>query len=95
MLSTLPMKNKIFNRNAARIAVALAAYAGVLAVWRKWHLRWGATDAEVAQSLPGDELMHHAGANHAVTIQAPAEIVWSWLVQIGQDRAGFYSYTVL
>ena len=28
----------------------------------------------------------------AVTIQAPAEAVWAWLVQIGQDRAGFYSY---
>jgi uncharacterized protein YndB with AHSA1/START domain len=29
---------------------------------------------------------------HAVTIEAPPEEVWKWLVQLGQDRAGFYSY---
>ena len=31
----------------------------------------------------------------AVSIDAPPEKVWPWLVQIGQDRAGFYSYTWL
>jgi hypothetical protein len=30
-----------------------------------------------------------------VTIDAPIETVWAWLIQIGQDRAGFYSYTWL
>ena len=34
-------------------------------------------------------------STRAVTIAAPLETVWSWLVQIGQDRAGFYSYTWL
>jgi len=28
---------------------------------------------------------------HAITIDAPAERIWRWLVQIGQERAGFYS----
>ena len=28
----------------------------------------------------------------AVTIQAPASAVWPWLVQMGQDRAGFYTH---
>jgi hypothetical protein len=32
-------------------------------------------------------------AASAVTIEAPAETVWPWLVQMGQGRAGFYSYT--
>jgi hypothetical protein len=32
---------------------------------------------------------------HALTIDAPAESVWPWLVQIGQDRAGYYSYSWL
>jgi hypothetical protein len=27
-----------------------------------------------------------------VTVEAPAGEVWRWLVQIGQDRGGFYSY---
>jgi hypothetical protein len=32
---------------------------------------------------------------HAITINAPPEKVWPWLMQIGQDRSGFYSYTRL
>jgi hypothetical protein len=61
---------------------------------RPWHLRWGATDAEVYQSLPGDELVLHPKltATHAITIHASAAEVWPWLVQMGQGRAGFYSY---
>jgi hypothetical protein len=31
----------------------------------------------------------------AVTIHASAEAIWQWIVQIGQDRGGFYSYTWL
>ena len=27
-----------------------------------------------------------------MTVNAPPEAVWPWLVQLGQDRAGFYSY---
>jgi hypothetical protein len=34
-------------------------------------------------------------ATRAVTIEAPVEEVWPWLAQIGQDRAGFYSYSWL
>ena len=70
---------------------AAVAYAFVL---RPWHLRWGATKEEVAQSLPGDELIPAArlNATHAITIYAPVESIWPWLVQIGQGRGGFYSY---
>ena len=44
--------------------------------------------------LFGDELSLGQGyrMDHAVTIEAPADSVWRWLVQIGQDRGGFYSY---
>jgi hypothetical protein len=57
-------------------------------------MRWGATDAEVAEVLPGDELLADPtlSTTRAVTIDAPAAAVWPWLVQMGQDRAGFYSY---
>lgn len=29
---------------------------------------------------------------HAITIDAPREVVWSWLIQLGQGRGGMYSY---
>lgn len=64
---------------------------------RRWFLSWGATKDEIKKTLPGDELCPEAAsvATHAVTIQAPAEEVWPWLAQIGQDRGGFYSYSWL
>jgi hypothetical protein len=73
----------------------MLAYTALLAASAPWHRRWSAIDDEIAAALPGDELSSGAAANHAITINAPIEKVWPWLVQIGQDRAGFYSYTWL
>ncbi|MGY1744186.1 hypothetical protein [Blastococcus sp. SYSU D00695] len=55
---------------------------------------WGATHGEAARTLPGDELVPGPAEETtlAVTVDAPAEAVWPWLVQIGQDRGGMYSY---
>ncbi len=85
-----------------RVAVALLAVFVVAGltyhfVLRDWCLRWGATPAEAQAILPGDELFPvYAGeATHAITIQASREQIWPWLMQIGQDRSGFYSYTFL
>lgn len=76
---------------AAVIVVAGFVYALVI---RPWHLRRGATDAEVRRSLPGDDLVSESrcGYTHAVTIKAPVSEVWAWLVQIGYRRAGWYSH---
>ena len=62
-------------------------------LYRRWHLRWGATPDEVAQMLPGDHLLPHAQfqPTRAITIDAPPEAVWPWLVQVGCNRAGWYS----
>jgi hypothetical protein len=77
----------------------LMAAGVVAALWnlRMWALSWGATPDELASVWPGDELSPNAReiATRAVTIAAPADAVWSWLVQLGQDRSGFYSYTWL
>jgi len=56
--------------------------------------RWGATDEELAAALPGDDLIPAAGpaGTMAATIHAPPSVVWPWLVQMGCDRAGFYSW---
>lgn len=61
---------------------------------RPWHERWGATDDEVRARLVGDELVAEPAeqATRAITIDAPPEAVWPWVVQVGADRGGFYSY---
>jgi hypothetical protein len=66
-------------------------------LYRAWHLRWGATDAEVDGLMPGDEIVANAAFNatRAITIAAPIERVWPWIVQIGYRRAGFYTYDLL
>src|SRR6266702_3453196 len=66
-------------------------------LYRSWHLRWGATDAEVAATMPGDDLLPRAQFHptRAITIDAPPAAVWPWLVQVGFVRAGFYSNDLL
>ena len=57
------------------------------------RMSWQASVRERAMPLPGDELVPApvAQTTHAVTISAPPDQVWPWLVQTGQGRAGFYS----
>ncbi|AZN30783.1 hypothetical protein EJO69_11100 [Flaviflexus salsibiostraticola] len=58
--------------------------------------RVGATEAEAALPLPGDELLEAVVQNdRAITVPAPPEAVWPWIAQLGQHRAGFYSFEVL
>jgi hypothetical protein len=64
---------------------------------RPWHMRWGATDAEVAAAMPGDDIVRRAqfNATRAVTIEAPPEHVWPWIAQLGYGRGGFYTYDLV
>ena len=77
--------------------VGVAAIVG----WRRWctpwQRAWGATDEELAMALPGDELTPGPveQSTRAITINAPPDAVWPWLVQMGADRGGFYSYAWL
>ena len=75
-------------------ALGVAMTAAYLLAGRPRLRRWGATDDELMQTLPGDELVPLPAieATWAVTIHAPADDVWPWLAQVGQDRGGFYSY---
>lgn len=79
---------------AAVLVIVLVVYVAVL---RPWHMRWGTTPAEATATLPGDDLLEGdlTQVTHAITINAPPERIWPWLMQIGQDRSGFYSYTLL
>jgi hypothetical protein len=78
---------------------------GVLAVWlvlyfaavRPGFLRWGATDEEAARVLTGDERTPVSGyqCTRAVTVDAPPDKVWPWIVRLGVGQGGFYSYSWL
>ncbi|WIM99786.1 SRPBCC family protein [Actinoplanes oblitus] len=73
---------------ALLVAVAYAPPA------RRWYLTYGATAAEAARPLPGDDLVPRprVQSTRAVTINAAPEAVWPWLVQMGSGRAGAYTY---
>jgi hypothetical protein len=47
--------------------------------------------------MMGDGLVQNPtfNATRAVTINAPAERIWPWIVQVGYKRAGFYSWDIL
>ena len=66
-------------------------------IYRRWHLRWGATPDETGAAMPGDALYPHAQfqATRAITIAAAPHQVWPWLVQVGCLRAGWYSNDLL
>ena len=83
-------------RTMLLLALALTGLAYLRWV-RPWQLTWGATAAEVSRSLPSDDLVLAPtfNATRAITIDAPPERVWPWIVQMGQTRAGWYSYDLL
>jgi hypothetical protein len=82
-------------RWAAVLGVIAALLSVLLTLVRPWYLGWGATPAERSGALPGDELSAGPFETRAIDIAAPSEQVFAWIAQLGQDRAGFYSYTAL
>ncbi|HYO42720.1 MAG TPA: hypothetical protein VES19_05920 [Candidatus Limnocylindrales bacterium] len=88
----------MFKKLVAGSIAALAAIATV-AAWRgaRWWRTWGVNAADSVAALPGDDLIADAAASdtRGITIDAPADAVWPWLVQMGYGRAGWYSYDTL
>src|SRR6266851_428368 len=62
-----------------------------LTVLHPWLTTWGATTEELQMALPGDDAAPSTYLTRAITVEAPASAVWRWIVQMGQDRGGFYS----
>jgi hypothetical protein len=75
-------------RRIAQSAALLAALYGA----RRYYRNWGATKAECQMLLPGDTLVADPAiqTTEAAYIDAPVSAVWPWLLQMGQDRGGFY-----
>jgi hypothetical protein len=76
------------------LCMATALFALVSVSSRRWHRTWGADPEEADEGLPGDELIAvgDVQTTRAITISAPPHEVWPWLVQMGQGRAGLYTY---
>jgi hypothetical protein len=89
--------------NPARRGRLAAATIGVLGLGvavagvARASVRWGATDADVARPMVGDDLLPQADlvTTHAVGIPADPTDVWPWIVQMGLGRAGWYSYDLV
>jgi len=69
--------------------VLLTLVLGYLLI-RPIHLRWGASDEDLARAMPGD--LPGARWTRAILIEATPEQIWPWLLQWGQGRGGWYSY---
>jgi len=61
---------------------------------RRWMSRWGATPADLKRVMAGDSLLVDPTFSYTmgVVVNAPPEDLWPWLVQIGYQRGGLYSY---
>jgi hypothetical protein len=61
---------------------------------RRWMNRWGASSSDLVRVMQGDSLLPewtYSGTT-AVVVEAKPEDIWPWLVQIGYQRGGLYSY---
>ncbi|WP_205718589.1 hypothetical protein [Actinomadura sp. WMMA1423] len=80
-----------------RIAFACGAATAYVFALRPTLLCWGATYREAGVRYPSDELVENATSQStmAVSLPAPPEEVWPWLVQMGHGRGGWYSWDLL
>ena len=78
-------------------AAAIATTVILSPILRRWYSSWGAADDESQRAVPGDMLVPHPKSQltMAVSVQAPADEIWPWFVQLGCQRAGWYSYDLL
>ena len=61
---------------------------------RRWMANWGATPSDRIRTMTGDSLIVHPTFTYtmAVEMNARPQHVWPWLVQMGYQRGGLYSY---
>jgi len=61
---------------------------------RRWMSRWGTTPPDLSRVMAGDTLLPDSTFSYtmSVIVNAPPEDIWPWLVQIGYQRGGLYSY---
>ncbi len=82
----------------ALIYLIKAAVVFVILIFiRPVYQNWGTGPEEISQALPGDNLVPSPKliSTRAIDINAPAQQVWPWIVQMGYGRAGWYNYDII
>jgi len=76
------------------VAVLSACLVLYVVLVRRWHIHWGATDAEIDRAMPGDARVRDPieVTTRAITVNAWPAHIWPWLAQMGKGRGGLYSY---
>ena len=61
---------------------------------RRWMGRWGTTPSDLSRVMAGDGLIGDPtySGTMAVIVNARPDDIWPWLVQMGYQRGGLYSY---
>jgi hypothetical protein len=77
------------------VGVSVAVVTAVV-VWTRHMVRWGATPEETSETGTGEDWFDDVPGSRrrmtrAISVDAPPEVVWGWLAQLGRG-AGWYSH---
>lgn len=88
-------------KQLATIAGAAVTFAALPLFYQRkftpWQRNWGATEDEQLRVMPGDDFIIAPDyvTTRAITVDAPPDAIYPWLVQMGYRRGGLYSYDFL
>lgn len=90
-MSTKSTNNKL-GKGIGIFSFLLVAHHFVV---RPWILNWGAPEKIKKLTLSGDRFTEGRSSTRAILIHAAPQKIWPWIMQLGQERGGFYSYSWL
>jgi hypothetical protein len=84
-------------KEPAVAAIMITVLALLALYWfpmRRWFRRWGTTATDRTRVMAGDAAVVDPtyAATLAIAVDARPEHIWPWLVQMGYQRGGLYSY---
>ena len=76
------------------IGLAVLAVIGIVLLMPSMD-RWGASEEEISTSFTGDVLVPSPRITYtrAISINAAPEEIYPWIVQLGAEKGGMYSYS--
>lgn len=94
ILTQKSIMKKLYKPAGILIGLVILVVIGIVALM-PWMDRWGATSDEVNATYPGDELVPAPRYvySRVVTVSASPEKIYPWLVQMGAERGGMYTYS--